>query len=562
MTRTFPLLLAVACAPPPSDSADTDVAADTDSAPTSDTADSDTDPPADTGDTDDTDAPAGPGRPTSCGALTAPFTDCAVGLSPAQTTLPPSLKVAPHTDALVADLDEDGWLDVCASRFPGPLTCWRDAGGLTFTTPPTTLTEGASFGSVATDLDGDGHVDVAVLDVPVPEDGDLSGLTVRLRILKGKGDGTFDDITEAAGLGQLPPPGCDDIAPAGLSVLHLDGDGRLDLVVRMTGTCRPYVYKGKPNTRWERSISTLTAPVETGLLTFDLDRDGHLDLFAYSFGEPASSYYKGKDGTFTATALAPPFTGAKVTSPMGCGAGDIDGDGLLDVYCSDHGHQTLLKLDSQGQAFDVTAAQGAAVPTTLGGEDPISWAALVVDLDGRDGPDLVSPSAFEAVSETWDQELLVLLQGSDGRFTRQTSGPLGAPAQERGMVLADFDGNTCPDLLLLPADFQAPGAPLRLLLGAGCTHPFGGVTVLGANGQEAVGATLTARWADDSVGAWRVTKTGGYAGVGPAQVWPSPRVPGTALAEATLYWTDGSTSAVTAADLAAGLVRQPAPGGP
>ncbi|MCB9663221.1 MAG: VCBS repeat-containing protein [Alphaproteobacteria bacterium] len=551
MTRTL-LLWLVACGPPLDDKVgadDTDSGTD-DSGPRDDTGPSthsDTDGPDDTGQ----------GRATRCGPLGGAFTPCTLAVDPRQATLPDGILTVPHTDAALADLDGDGWLDVCASRHPGRLTCHLDRGGLDFG-PGTEVTQGLAFGVVATDLDADGHVDLVVPEVAIPTDTDLGDLEVRLTLLKGRGDGTFEDVSDAAGLGALPVQGCDSPTPQGVHALHLDTDDRLDLVVRMQGTCPPFVFRGRPGLTFARSISTLPDPVESGLLTLDLDLDGHLDLLTYSFGEPPARAYRGLTGVFTRRPFAAPFDGEHASRPRGCGAGDIDGDGLLDVYCGDHGRQTLLRLGADGEATDVTQALGAAVPTTLGGDVPITWSSWIVDLDGRDGPDLVAASGFEELDEPWAQETVVLMQQPDGRFRRSTDGPLGQPYGARGLVVADLDGNRCPDLLLLPIDREAPGRPLQVLLGAGCAHGLGPVTATVHTGQEAVGAKVVGRWSDGTTAAWRVTKSGGDEGAGPASFWPTARDPSATLVDLTVHWPDTTTSVHAAAEAATGAIRQPA----
>jgi hypothetical protein len=115
--------------------------------------------------------------------------------------------------ATVRDFDEDGALDVLAfEQNPGRLVFCRGDGKGGFTIAETTEVVAPFVPSTfaIADIDADGHLDVAVVDVASPE----------LRIWGGLGDGTFAAPKSAA----LPSPA------VRVHAAELDGDAGLELV--------------------------------------------------------------------------------------------------------------------------------------------------------------------------------------------------------------------------------------------------------------------------------------------------------------------------------------------
>jgi hypothetical protein len=116
--------------------------------------------------------------------------------------------------ATLRDFDEDGALDVLAFEHkPGRIVFARGDGKGGFAVQSTTDVVGPFVPSTfaVADIDADGHLDVAVVDVGSPE----------LRIWDGLGDGTFAAPKSAA----LPSPA------VRVHAAELDGDLGLELVV-------------------------------------------------------------------------------------------------------------------------------------------------------------------------------------------------------------------------------------------------------------------------------------------------------------------------------------------
>jgi hypothetical protein len=221
------------------------------------------------------------------------------------------------------------------------------------------------------DADGDGLEDLYIAQP--------AGLPNRL--FRARGDGTFEDITERAGLGVL-----DDTAQS----LFVDGDndGDQDLVLS-TGT-RPllFVNDGKGRFTVVADAFRFDKPLQgvlTSIAMADYDRDGFLDLYlcVYSYffgagedkaGTPAP-YYDARNGP-PGVLLRNDGRGRFVdaTSEAGLDAGndryhfaaawaDYDGDGWQDLLvANDFGtknlYRNLGKRDGRVVFEDVAAKAG------------------------------------------------------------------------------------------------------------------------------------------------------------------------------------------------------------
>ena len=288
-----------------------------------------------------------------------------------------------------ADLDGDEWPDVLVingtSNVNGeviPSRLMRNRGDGTF--------EDASESSgIAALLDGVDGYSVAVADID--EDGDVDiyvGAQPRDILLLGRGDGTFEDGTDAAGAGG--PPSDPSLVGDGKSKIvaigDYDNDGHLDLVSASSTLDSPgaYLLRNRLGESATLAFEDVTAAsgvriAPTGnpcaVMWSDYDADGDADLFVWN--DRGGHVLLDNQGGVLQDVTEPSGLGSvTIRNPMGIDAGDIDLDGDLDYYVSNIGNNPLLRNNGNGTFSDITDRAGT------GGE--YGWGLAFEDFD-RDG---------------------------------------------------------------------------------------------------------------------------------------------------------------------------------
>ncbi len=231
------------------------------------------------------------------------------------------------------------------------------------------------------DADGDGDLDLYVVNGgPLP--GSPRTEKPVDRLYRNRGDGTFEDVTAAAGVG-------DPAYGMGVAVGDADGDGDLDLYVANYGPNS--FFRNDGSGRFERVVVGAEDPSWSVSAAFlDGDGDGDLDLYVANYltydvarekpckaGEleiycspeqfpPASDRYfenLGNGRFVDATARAGVATDGR---GMGVGVGDFDGDGKQDLYVANDRTANFLYLNRGGRFEEVAAEVGAGYgPTGL-----------------------------------------------------------------------------------------------------------------------------------------------------------------------------------------------------
>jgi Flp pilus assembly protein TadD len=241
-----------------------------------------------------------------------------------------------------ADYDGDGDLDVYVTRGgfqnsrpgrDGNLLFRNDGDGrFTDVTDHAGVGDaGTGFASVWGDFDGDGPVDLYV----------VNNYTAN-RLLRNRGDGTFEDITDAAGVGDMR---------GGISaaVADFDDDGDLDIYVANNGQSNVmYRNDGGAPLRFTDVTGQARVGVSGGFASVaaDFDNDGRMDIYVSNmnnwFGggdfRPGDACYlllNQGDGSFVEVAKESAV--AYVGGPMGLNAGDLDYDGWTDLYLGNGG---------------------------------------------------------------------------------------------------------------------------------------------------------------------------------------------------------------------------------
>ena len=215
------------------------------------------------------------------------------------------------------------------------------------------------------DIDGDGFDDIYVCQA--------AGLPNRL--YRNRGDGTFDDVTEASGVGILDNTVC---ALFG----DFDNDGRQDLIVVCTSG--PVLLLNQGGGRFLRkpdAFKFTNSPqgTFTGAAVADYDRDGWLDIYfclyiyyqgtdQYKYplpyydaenGPPNFMMRNNRDGTFRDVTAECGLDRNNTRYSFCCGWGDYNRDGWPDLYVvNDFGRKNLYRNNGDGTFTDVTSQAG------------------------------------------------------------------------------------------------------------------------------------------------------------------------------------------------------------
>ncbi len=409
------------------------------------------------------------------------------------------------------DYDGDGWVDLYVTNF-GSNQLWRNRGDGTF--EDTTEVAGAddrrwSVPAVFFDYDRDGRLDLFLANyvdfsfsgrqrcsLPTGAPDYCAPLAYDPqpdRLLRNRGDGTFEDVTRRSGLGDEIGNGL------GAVSADFDGDGWPDLYVANDMMAnRMWINLGDGTFRDDGLIGGSAvneegqAEASMGITVGDVDADGHLDLFMTHLQGETNTFYRG-DGTggFTdatrASGLGQPSWAA---TAFGTGWVDFENDGWLDL------------VTVNGAVSSIEALVRA--------EDPYP---------------LHQPNqAFRNLGGTFEE---VALEDGDARSE-----------VSRGVAIGDVDNDGDGDVLL-----SNNAGPVRLLLNRrGQASGWIGLRVAGRSGAPALGAKVRVERDRDAALERRVQADGSYASANDSRVLAGLGEEG-AVGRVVVTWPRGETRA-------------------
>lgn len=235
------------------------------------------------------------------------------------------------TQVALADLNQDGAPDMIAANATSAsiVTFVNDGSGLF--APAINFESGGASGThanlAARDFDGDGRVDVALLNA--------QDAHVRLFTNAGGGNLVLSGVFSTLG-----------ILPSGLAAADVNADGRVDLAVaNHTG---PNSIVTFINDGFGSFSGPVLQPIEAQLLpetlaAADFDGDGLQDLITTNWGSgDVTIFYNEGAGSF-----AEPLRLTSVYGPKHSFPADLDGDGDADLAVVNAGDATLSVLRNE-----------------------------------------------------------------------------------------------------------------------------------------------------------------------------------------------------------------------
>ncbi|QEH34316.1 FG-GAP repeat protein [Aquisphaera giovannonii] len=349
---------------------------------------------------------------------------------------PPAVVPGPGPASLaarLADVRPDSGQGVAGGAGPGldgraslpesPPPSFRDdaeAAGLRFVfdngkTPQFLLPETMSGGVGLVDFDGDGWLDVYfVQGGPLASGPGAKGSPVEPtdQLFRNKGDGTFEDVTDATGLrGLLRGRGYG----LGVAIGDYDNDGRPDLFLTRLAT---YVLLRNRDGHAFEDVTDRAGLAgrrdnPTSAAFADLDNDGDLDLYVCHYMiwdpadprlcknekgeyfycdpskvEPAADHaFRNDDGRF-ADVTAEAGLAEAGGRGLGVVAADVNGDGRADLFVANDGTANYLFLNRGGFRFEESALVAGVAGNAAGGYQA-GMGVACGDLDGDGRPDLM-----------------------------------------------------------------------------------------------------------------------------------------------------------------------------
>ena len=387
------------------------------------------------------------------------------------------------------DYDNDGFLDaffVSASRFEGfpkgqapshQLYRNRHNGSFEKVTQAAGL-NGAGWGQgvCAGDYDNDGLTDLVVTYYG------------QNRLYRNSRSGRFEDVAAEAGLPRATR------WSTGCAFLDYDRDGRLDLFIanylvfdkekiplpgaspncRWKGVdvlCGPLGLPGESNQLFHNEgngrfadvtvssrVATVGGRYSLSVTPLDFDYDGWTDIYVAVDSKASILYRNNGDGTFTDVAVEAGVAyrdDGRDQAGMGSTAGDLDGDGRLDLVKTNFIDDTPNVYRNQGGGTfeDVVHSVGAGRNMKVMG-----WGVAFLDFDDDMRPDLfmvnghVYPELQSRLSDQAYRQPFLLYRNVDGKklldVTEGTGLAAMAPHSSRGLAVGDYDNDGDVDIFV------------------------------------------------------------------------------------------------------------------
>jgi hypothetical protein len=277
------------------------------------------------------------------------------------------------------------------------------------------LLETTGCGCAFIDYDGDGWLDIFLVNGTRFETNWPASQAPVSRLYRNNRNGTFTDVTIAAGVARTG-------WGQGVCAGDYDNDGNTDLYVTYWGDCALWHNNGNGTfTDAARKAGVTSDPGNgrrrwnTGCAFVDYDRDGHLDLFVANYidfdpktaplPESGPCLYKGLtvacgppglqggknilfhnngDGTFTDVSEKSGIRKTAGTYGLGVLTADFDNDGWPDIYvANDSTSAALYENNHDGTFTDIAVEAGVAFSPDGKPQAGMGVSAADYDCDGK-----------------------------------------------------------------------------------------------------------------------------------------------------------------------------------
>ncbi|OQY66188.1 MAG: hypothetical protein B6D46_11295 [Polyangiaceae bacterium UTPRO1] len=344
------------------------------------------------------------------------------GDGPVRGTVVPLAQPSKRVLAMTAaDFDEDGWLDLLATVDPpnAPAQLFRGgAVGMAANAEPVKGVRPLST-PFTVDLDRDSHQDLVSCS---------STTNLDCLVLYGDGRGKF-------GPAALPASSAIGREPRAAAAADFDGDGFADVVGISRRDHQAIVLFGGPASATSRRV--LSAGMRPSDVTvLDLNDDGRLDIVVANEGSRDLSIFL-NGGSRQFLALAPirlPSVHNRSLGLIALAAGDINGDGLVDLAAVQAGGREGGVVTTFVNFPGIGLAATASLPV-----GNLTWGVALGQLNGDGVLDIVTANRS-------DDTFSVLLSQPDGGYTRTDYASGGGRPTD--VAVADVNGDGLDDVIV------------------------------------------------------------------------------------------------------------------
>lgn len=347
--------------------------------------------------------------------------------------------------------------------------------GLTFhhensPTPQKYLIETMGGGVALLDYNNDGLLDIFLVNsgrltnpMRLPETFERNDPRYWNRLYRQNRDGSFTDVTEAAGLANAGNGNYG----MGVAAADYDNDGFTDLYVTSYGKNVLYHNNGNgtfSDVTQKAGVAAGGWSVSAGFL--DYDNDGRLDLFVTRYMEwdtkhskscqkhtycppgefPATTnilYHNRGDGTFEDVSIKSGIA-AKRGRALGAAFNDYDDDGFADIFVANDGMEQFLFHNNGNGTFSERALD-AGVALSDDGKPYAGMGVAFRDYDNDGRPDIIVTNLAKQIYAVYHND-------GHGSFSYRSLpaglGTLSSGSSGWGMGLEDFNNDGWKDLFV------------------------------------------------------------------------------------------------------------------
>jgi len=326
-----------------------------------------------------------------------------------------------------------------------------------------------SMGCAMADMDNDGDDDLYLTNLGTN------------RLFRNNSDGTFTDITDRAGVGitewstscawlDYDRDGWVDLFVGHYVVWSIDRDIRCTLDGVTKSYCTPESYQGiSPRLLRNRGDGTFADVTESagisqphaktlGNVIFDIDGDGWLDIAVANDTQPDYLYQNLGDGTYmevgTMSGIAFSENGT-ARAGMGMDVSDYDHQGKFSLAVGNFSHEMIGLYRNEGNGLFIDVAAQARIG--VGSLPYLTFGVFFADVNLDGHPDLVATNGhvedrIAQVQKTiaYRQRPLLYLNTAEGRF-EEVGAAAGTdfahPIVGRGAAYGDLDSDGDLDIL-------------------------------------------------------------------------------------------------------------------